>query len=347
MKRLLGLVICCVMLMSIVSAAALTPPENCPVPEEKLHEAVLAYGGRMGASDGEFMAEGHIVLGCEESADAVEVYASIRYQEYGFMAGIFTDVGSGCGLIPVKMTFAKPEYHLVALQQPNDGEDYGSSIARMLPDEIEENWGGTEKNAQLEAQMESQARAYVASIGRTEMVMDWRKLDPPLELAGALVMATNALSRLYAYPLWVTEQEAVEDGERYRYEKLWEPDGQCDGVTYTLSNGRMKDVGGDTGTLIFRKTRMGDGVVMEDIVAEITLQGMNVSVKYPDGSRCYRLRVCEGNYGTDYALESVTDSGAFALKSEYLEQLDADFMRLNAWTRDEKEPSASIVKKAQ
>lgn len=343
MKKSFVWLFLCLMLLCAVSAAA----QDCPVPEEKLHEAVLALGERMGAGDGEFMAEGHIVLGCEESAEAVDVYASIRYQNYGFMAGIFTDVGGGCGLLPVKMTFAKPEFDLISIQKPNEGMDYGTSIERMLPDALEDRWGGAENDALLVSRMEAQAQAYVQSIGRTEPVMDWRKLDLPLELSGALVTATNALSRFYRYPLWVTYREAVEEGVRYRYEQLWEPDELCDGVTYTLSDGRRDEVSGDTGTLVYRKTRVSDGTVMEEIKAEIMPLQMAVTITHPEGSRCYRLRVCEGQHGVNYALESVTDDGAFELKYEYLAQMDADFGRLETWSAQMREPKAEIVPKAQ
>lgn len=341
MKRMgyAGMISCVLLLWAIPMLAWAT---QCPVPEEKLHEAVLAWGReRSGQSNGEWMAEGHIVLGCEETETTVEVYAVIRYQYYGFMAGIFTDMGSGCGMLPVKMTFTKPNDELIGIQEPEGGMHYGASIREMLPDDIENDWGGNERDALLRAQMDEQARAYVQSIGRTETVMDWRTLDPPLELADALVIAMNELTRLYRYPLWVTEQESLEDGVRYRYEQIWQPDGLYDGVTYRLSNGTTDQTSGDTGTLIFRKTRLADGAVTEEITAEIELQRMTVTVAHTEGTRRYDLRVIEGEYGADYALERIEETGSLVLDTEELRQMEADFMRLVPWTPDRAEPEVT------
>ena len=262
-KKWMGVLLALLALLNGIPVGAVRPPEACPVPEAVLHEAVLSIGRtQIGEdSEGEFLCEGHIVLGSEETEDAVDVYAVIRYIDYGFMAGIFTDSGGGCGMIPVKMTFAEPGYTFVSVQWPEDGENHYRSIAQMLPDELEDAWADEGVRPALDAQIIAQAEAYVKSLGRTEKVMDWRLLDPPLDIARMLVAASNTLGRLYPYPLWVTEREDVEDGVRYRYERIWQPDGVCGGVIYTV-NGKQADcMDGDTGVEILRRTRLTDGAV--------------------------------------------------------------------------------------
>lgn len=93
------------------------------IPDELLHDAVMTL--TWDDPNGEFWTEGHVVLGESDKGNTVEVYAYIFISNYGFMDGVFTDVGGGA-IMPVTFVFGKTEagYVLQKIIEPEDGERY-------------------------------------------------------------------------------------------------------------------------------------------------------------------------------------------------------------------------------
>ncbi len=271
MKKLLTVLLCLLLCPALTLAA---------VPDNVLHDAVLTLAWP--DPNGECWVEGHVVLGEEEKDDTTEVYAQIFYQNYGFMDGVFTDTGGG-SIGPVTMVFdhTAEGYALREIIEPEDGTEYMPSIRAMMPEECIEKMHneGDANRAEMERQMTEQAEAYLASIGRSEKVQDWRERD--LQLSGMMVAASNFISNLdQNYPLWVTSHERVENGVRYVYTREWTPD----------------EPGAETGVETLTKTRYADGSIVETITVEVELDQLIITMKDAGGSLIYSFAFDGRNY---------------------------------------------------
>lgn len=176
--------------------------------------------------EGETAAEGHIILKTVEDQGIVTVYTIASLGVFGFENGIFTVV-SGTGAIPTVMTFKKsPEggYSLLKYQEPQDGSGNVESLKKMFPISL---WNrvlsGHEDYPALQRQQETQARAYLQTIGRKAMVnaAHVEKRMPTIN--------TEASNKLFAEftkndaflnncPYWLGTRERVENGQRFIYE---------------------------------------------------------------------------------------------------------------------------------
>lgn len=264
MRNILVWVLCLLLCPAFALAA---------VPDELIHEAVLSM--TWPDDRGECWVEGHVVLGEEDKGDTTEVYLQAYYQNYGFMDGVFTDVGGG-SIGPRTLVFDRTAdgYALREIIDPEDGTEYVPSIRRMMPESCihKMDKDGGAMRAEMVRQMHEQAQAYLDSIGRTEAIQDWRERD--LQLSGMLVSASNFMSNVdQAYPLWVTSCERVENGVRYVYAREWFP--------------KTDTPDGQTGTLRLTKVRHEDGSVVETITAEVETDALVITLADEGGSvRC-------------------------------------------------------------
>jgi len=175
--------------------------------------------------EGEFGAEGHIILDSEENAGIVTVYCVCSVSWFGFENGIFTGV-SGSGAIPTVITFSKNEsdgYTLLDYREPLDGAGYSESIKKMFPKNLRNQLVNTDHYPELTRQLEEQAKKYLQSIGRSAQV-SLSHVDKNLPEIN--VEASNKLFAEYTkydhvlnnFPYWLGTKELLENGERYIYE---------------------------------------------------------------------------------------------------------------------------------
>ena len=214
-------------------------------------------------SEGECVAEGHVILGTENpesdgQPDKKIVYVMTSYGEYGFQNGAFVKV-SGSGVIPVRITFDSNN-KLLEYKMPMDGSYYASSIKEMFPQDM---W----KQALSEsdsfygecfAQEKAYAQKYLDKIGRKAEILE----NADTKLSDMDTEASNTLLDLYYdYPYWIGTEEKIENGVRCVYEKKWQSSG-----------------GGD-GTVTYLKYEYGSEKVLEKTVIEVK----KGKIKYIEG----------------------------------------------------------------
>ncbi|MDD3212818.1 MAG: hypothetical protein PHY64_04055 [Eubacteriales bacterium] len=308
-----GLALVMAFLMAVFCAQALAET----VPDEAIHNAILTLAWEDG--NGEFWAEGHVVLGTKKTGDTVKVYATAGCQEYEFLDGIFTDAGGGFQE-PITITFLKTDggYELQNILQPDDGEDYDASIKKMMPKSCitKMSKNSEANNAEITRQMIVQAQAYLVGIGRTEPVQDWRDRD--LQLSGILTPASNqTISFSPPYPLWVTNTERLENGVRYVYTRTWAADADAaEGYTYTTPDGSSAVCDGKPGTETLTKSRYDNQQVVETIT--IHAEPFELTVTYQDdgGTKEYRFAYD----GATYHQPTVTQTGECGVSYPSFEQ---------------------------
>ena len=208
---------------------------------ESLVSQVLLDQASSGYLEGECAAEGHIILDTVREEEFWKIYTLASVGQYGFCSGHFEKV-SGSGAIPTMLTIGQEEngdYYCHGVWEPMDGSDYADSIKETFPRSL---WSkalnADGKYGELRQQEEAYAQAYLESIGREAPIGDYGDFAHPLFTEnGMSVEVSNALltiEKLYPFPMYIGNQEKLEDGVRYVYETDW--DHQGDGVgtaTYT------------------------------------------------------------------------------------------------------------------
>lgn len=175
---------------------------------------------------GEYLTEGHFILGEEKNDDTVKVYALASIAWFGFENNVFTMI-SGSGAIPTLIVFSvnqTGEYSLLEYKEADSGSEYDSSIKEMFPEEYYNRLPSAQKEySNIAKQQETQARQYLKSIGREAQVS---AAYVEKKLANINVEASNKLfteltkndSFLNNCPYWIGTREQIEDGNRYVYE---------------------------------------------------------------------------------------------------------------------------------
>ncbi len=184
--------------------------------DEIISQAVLSRA--TGYMEGEFVTEGHIILGKEEKENNVKVYTVASLGVYGFENGIFTTV----------MEFeadTQGKWELKEYKEPMDGGGYGDSIKKMFPKKIYEEIfsGNQDYYEKLKAQQKEQAQVYLDSIGREAEIQPGHVEKT---LSNINVEASNKLfAELTKYdeflnncPYWIGTREKIEEGQRFIYE---------------------------------------------------------------------------------------------------------------------------------
>ena len=185
---------------------------------------------------GEFCSEGHRILEAHEENGVTVVYASASIGWFGFENGVFTIV-SGSGAIPTVLSFSKNEQGEYFLRDYKEA-NVEAAVKKLFPPRL---WPVGNLYPELAKQQETQAEAYLKSIGRTARVS---AAHVEVELADINVQAANKLleiagqdSLLSQCPYWLGTREQVENGLRYIYEKAQGK--TCDGydlITFRKMN---------------------------------------------------------------------------------------------------------------
>lgn len=175
---------------------------------------------------GETATEGHLMLDSVEKEGIITVYTIASFGAFGFENTIFTKI-SGSGAIPTVLTFSSNEdgaYSLLEYKEPLDGTDYIDSIKEMFPPGLHSRVLAAENDyAVLAEQQETQAKAYLESIGRAaEVSVDHvEKQLPEIDVQASNKLFTELTKHnifLNDCPYWLGTREKVEAGVRYIYE---------------------------------------------------------------------------------------------------------------------------------
>ncbi|PIC03738.1 DUF4825 domain-containing protein [Anoxybacillus flavithermus] len=191
--------------------------------EKAVSEAIKKHGKSY--RKGEYIAEGHIILGTEQKENKVKAYTIASIGVFEFQDGIFAIV-SGSGAIPTVMTFSIDEhgqYKLIAYEEPLDGDAYAKSVKRMFPKKYYSQVLYAEKYYdELAKQQERQAREYLKQIGRDAKVstlyVEKQPLNISVEAMNHFLTLLGSDSFLNECPDWLGTREVIEQGIRYVYE---------------------------------------------------------------------------------------------------------------------------------
>ena len=175
-------------------------------------------------STGEYLVEGHVILGDDVKDNEMTVYTVVSVGWFGFENDIFTKI-SGSGAIPTVMRFSIDDqngYSLLEYKEPRDGSEYSQSIKSMFPKNLHDKLFSNEFNSSLKEQQEYQAAEYLTRIGRNAQVTcDY----VPKTLVDINVHASNKLFSEYGKfdefinncPYWIGTREKIENSVRYIY----------------------------------------------------------------------------------------------------------------------------------
>lgn len=177
---------------------------------------------------GEARGEGHIILGFDEENDETRIYALTTYGEYGFQDGNFVKI-SGSGVIPAVIILSQNDQGalLSRIEWPEDGTNYSESIKNLFPSEYEDRvlTVREEDRQELKAQERAYAEAYLKKIKREATIGEYADFKHTLLTdVGVSVEVSNKLleSKYSMYPLWIGNQERIEDNIRFVYEKKYD-----------------------------------------------------------------------------------------------------------------------------
>ena len=305
-KRIwLALVLLCMML----SSASLPAFAEEAIPDELLHEALLSdcYGYKAV----EFWAEGHQILGTSRDGNRVEVYLAASVGGYGFMGGGFVSRSGWGGPCVVVLRELDGEW---SLMERKDIEDYSEMLSIMPQTAIDRFYTLTDDEA-IRQQAMAQVQVYLDSIGRTEPIMDYADLNA--SSSNMLTCASNLRCGVdEGYPPPDITMECIEDGERYLYTRVWEPDenGVVDPQYTTAEHGTLT-MTGTTGTETLTKTRKADGAVLETTTIRVEEYRLTITLADAGGS----VRYVFDFDGWEYHQPTVTREGQCGISTVLLD----------------------------
>lgn len=301
-----GFVLAFALLITVFCSRAWANTEPPAVPDQVIHDAILTLTWE--DDGGEYWTEGHVVLGTKQDDDTVKVYVLAEALDYGFMDGVFTDTGGGFQE-PLTLNFVRTDtgYGLKSILEPDDGDLYEPSLKKMMPADciIKMTQNEDAYNTEITRQMTLQAQSYVAGIGRTEAVADWRDRD--LQLPDMLTVASNQVCGFSPpYPLWVTDVERLENGVRYVYARAWVADADSsDGYIYSTPDGDTLQESGKTGVETLTKIGYEDRKIVETVTIRVEQYALTVTCWDDAGTKEYRLTFD----GQTYHQPTVTETG--------------------------------------
>ena len=220
-----------------------------------------AVSNFVGRSNVECYGEGHKIYGVKESGNSVEVYAMCSAVGYGFRDGMLVD-NAGYSCVPTLIRFEKDAnggYRFKDRQEARDGGEYRKSVYEMFPrriakqvlDAVSDAERHNALAAELQAQCDVYAAAYLKAIGRDDATVSSYYKENFLLLSdfGVSEEVSNALLALHGdYDLYVGNFEVLEYGKRYVYWQIW-------------SDNKIGPV-----TVTFQKTAYDSGEVVEEFV---------------------------------------------------------------------------------
>ena len=205
--------------------------------EEAVHEVLVTLNA--GRYSGECLTEGHITLGTDKKDGGVKVYLLTDITSYGFENGYFTSFGGS--LVPTVLIFREENgaYVFEELIEAEDGDYYVPSIKKMYPNKYHSRvlgeWSEKDRVSMIK-QCESQARAYLYSIGRHEEIRSWSDIEHPMLFSVGISVEVDekindAMRYIDHYQLYFGYKERVEDGVRYIYRAAYDKENNA--VVYT------------------------------------------------------------------------------------------------------------------
>lgn len=216
--------------------------DNLSMTDDELVSYAILSSDKGGYLDGECMGEGHIILGTDSSKNGEKIiYALTTFGCYGFENDSFIKV-SGTGVIPAKITFDENNT-LTEFLTPKDGSYYVKSIKEIFPKQYHRtilNGDYDKQYSDCFEQEKSYATAYLAKIGRTAAVCEYRDIEHKLPDLSAEV-SNKLLDTFHEYPYWLGTQEKVVDGVRYVYKKSMEGDSTVIFEKYLYDTGETID----------------------------------------------------------------------------------------------------------
>lgn len=275
------------------------------VPEEVIHNALLQTCPPLLYPECEFGAEGHEVLGSDQSGDMLRVYLACSVGRYGFFNDAFVMQGGWGGGCTAVLRRDGNGWRLWEMLQVESSLDYPT----IMPESCAQKLYQRRDDAAIQQQIARQIQAYLDSIGRDAPILFYGDME--LELPNMLTCASNFCLGLWeCYPMWIATRECLEDGARFLYTTAWQPDegGPIDPV-YENEHGPMH-MSGTTGLATLSKTRKDSGEVLETIRIRVELDSLTFTLEDGGGSavyafafdgQTYRQPVItrEGNCGVD------------------------------------------------
>lgn len=273
------------------------------LPQELIHEALLATMPPEYYPNSEHFAEGHTVLGTQLVDGTLEIYLAASVGGYGFMGGGFVEQNGWSG--PCTLVIRQDDMGAWTLVEVKEIEAY-SEIPRIMPAWAEEKYFAQKGRNDHGEQIREQLQIYLDSIERTEPILSYS--DVGGELSGMLTTASNFRNCVDAdYPLGCTTLERIEDQRRYLYTRSWEPDAEgVDGFVYTGKKGSLS-VRGTTGVEKLECIRKSDGMLMETISVRVELYQLTITLTDQGGTIRYVFPYDEENW--TYCKPAVTRSG--------------------------------------
>lgn len=133
-------------------------------------DAVMGYNRDL-YTGGECGAEGHIILGTEDTKDGFIVYALTSYGSYGFEGDKFVRV-SGSGCVPAVIALKPAEenrFDVDHVRFPENGEVYSSAVMELLPQEYWDTALGADFYEALVLMERQYAESYLERTGRGDI----------------------------------------------------------------------------------------------------------------------------------------------------------------------------------
>ena len=310
----------CFLLTLAVLFAGLTPVSLAEeIPEQLIHETIIAYANQYPRPEYEFSAEGHHVLGTETNGYEMKIYLTVSSGCFGFIGGRFA-CQSGTFGAPYTIVAQKigSEWRLKALLEI---EDY-NEIPFIFPERYEKLFFSTACGEEINRQMIEQARAYLDELGRTEPIGEENFESSPLP-----VVASNLLISAFDSEPWPDysfgTRETLENGERFLYTRTWQAEEGAKDLYLTENDIALGRDSKGPGTLTMVKARKDAGEELERITVTVRAnRELTVFFKDAYGSLLYEFPYNpDGPYGSGaYLRPTVTAEGSCAIDTVKLDR---------------------------
>ena len=198
--------------------------------DETVSKAILEhYSGNF--LKGECEAEGHVAMEIEDTGSKTIVYALVKYAEFGFESGVFTDISGGSNPAVITIDKLTGKYDF---KEPRDGSYYSEDIHDMFPETCHAkilNADGYSK--EMWNQMSVYARKYLDSIGRDAEILTYTAFEHHhLSEYGITEEVLEAVDEKCDYfPDGNGNRERIEDGVRYVYSTEYDRESEL--IKYT------------------------------------------------------------------------------------------------------------------
>ena len=301
------------LLTALACLLAAFPALGEAVPEALIHEALTAEGNGWG----EFVAEGHAVLGTKTNGDEMEIYLAASVAYCRFVNGNFNTQsgwGAPCTLVLKKI---KGEWKIKELKEIEDT----SEIYQIMPKKYAEKClAGKYDGDGIVRQIRQQAQAYLDSIGSDAAVTDYSAIT---DAEPGMLTAASTLIFYFLDSKWPLGQDAyefIEEGERVVYTRLWTPDAGAQAETIREIDGVRYIERGATGVVRYEKRRKADNALLESVVGVVKNEGLTLTLSDAYGSLRYEFPYDTSQGLGRYSKPQVFSEGACRMSTVSLDR---------------------------